>query len=178
MTGRPKVFFRSEVWEKKYLKALWRYFRKRSWIEVESEGIQWAIEEILLVDTREWLKIVDFERGLALSQFYISQLKRWCFKSISRMSSVRNELESCSELFIHITGWSDSKRKILLDGKKLRNRTQITYVYLRYLQSKTAADSRELINRKFDFCQVNLRRSFQCTTVIPTYLNMMFETHW
>ena len=69
------------------------------------------------------------------------------------MSSVRNELESCSELFIHITGWSDSKRKILLDGKKLRNRTQITYVYLRYLQSKTAADSRELINRKFDFCQ-------------------------
>ena len=34
------------------------------------------------------------------------------------MSSVRNELESCSELFIHITGWSDSKIKTLLDGKK------------------------------------------------------------
>ena len=46
-----------------------------------------------------------------------------------------------------------------------------------YLQSKKAADSRELINRKFDSCQVNLRRSFLCTTVIPIYLNMTFESH-
>ena len=50
--------------------------RVETLIEVESEGIQRAIEEILLVGTREWLKNVGFERGLASSQFYISQLKR------------------------------------------------------------------------------------------------------
>ena len=126
---------------------------------------------------------MSFERGLASSQFYISQLKRWCFKSISRISSVRNELESWSELFIHITGWSDSEKKIL-DGDKMYYVLYYVMYYAfyyvickRYLQNKMAADSRELINRKFDSCQVNLRRSFPCTTVIPIYLNMTFESH-
>ena len=36
------------------------------------------------------------------------------------MSSVRNELESCSELFIHITGWSDSENIIGWQRNELR----------------------------------------------------------
>ena len=169
MTGRPKVFFRSEVWEKN----IWRHFEDIS----EKKKLDWSwVRRNSMSDWRNpigWYEGVAqnrerFEHVLALSQFYISQLKRWCFKSISRMSSVRNELESCSELFIHITGWSDSKKYYWMATKN---------TCWCYLQSRMGADSRELINRKFDFCQVNLQTSFQCTIVIPVCLNIMFESH-
>ena len=44
-----------------------------------------------------------------------------------------------------------------------------------YLQNKMAIDSRELINKKSDFCQVNLQTNFQCTTVKPIYLKKAFK---
>ena len=78
------------------------------------------------------------------------------------------------QILKNIIGWQQNVLRIAL-----RNLYYVIFFVMceSYLQSKKAADSRELINRKFDFCQVSLRKSFLCTTVIPIYLNMTFESH-